>query len=93
MKVHVYEVVTEVVVELNRDIYTTDKVALKVALKAAKDLLDVGKILKVQGGKDDGLEIAPTSSKSIDPDGVLEWEAVRSDKPGCEHVAVIPEIL
>ena len=93
MKVHVYEVVTEVIVELNRDIYTTDQVALKVALKAAKDLLDVGKVLQVRGGKDDGLEIAPTSSRSVDPDGVHEWEAVRSDTPSCKHVAVIPEIL
>ena len=93
MKIHVYEVVTEVVVELNRDIYTTDKVALKVALKAAKDLLDVGKVLQVRGGKDDGLKIKPSASKSVDPDGTFEWEAVRSDKLSCEHVAVIPEVL
>ncbi len=93
MKVHVYQVAKEVVVELNRDLYPTDKIALKVALKVAKDLLDTGKILQVHGGKYDGLKIAPSAARRVDPDGVFEWGAELSEVPSCEHVAVIPEDL
>lgn len=93
MKVHVYQVIKEVVVELNRDLYPTDKIALKVALKVAKDLLDPGRVLQVHGGKHDGLEIAPSVVEHVDPDGVLEWRAEVSKVPSCEHVAVIPEKL
>jgi hypothetical protein len=92
-KIHVYQVAKEIVVELNRDLYPIDKVALKVALKVAKDLLDTDKVLQVHGGKHDGLKIAPSAARRVDPDGVFEWEAVLSKTPSCEHVAVIPEDL